>query len=60
MQSAISYSPDTTHCSTCRSSGEYYIRVKKAAKKADFYGSEEGTKAQEAQSDGIPWDPFED
>lgn len=38
MQMAGFYSPDSIRCEVCGSSGEFYIRVRKAAKKVDFYG----------------------
>lgn len=54
--SAVLYSPDTTKCPVCESSGEFYIRVRKKAKKVNFYGPEDGATAQEVlKYDDFPW-----
>jgi hypothetical protein len=48
-ESPVLYSPDTTRCSVCGSSGAYYIRIrKKTAKKVDYYAPGDGAHAQEA------------
>jgi hypothetical protein len=54
--SAVLYSPDTTKCPVCDSSGEFYIKVRKKPKSGNVFGYDE--KAQEAQDYGRLFDAF--